>query len=114
MRALTDQTCLIVCGNLEGKHLAVRRDLGQLGLDADFHALRRSGNVAYVYQRADRGPALLELTACSSVLDGCDHHRSGKHGYQTAADIACQLILGYGKLLLALNTNLHWNLSFFL
>ena len=28
VRALTDQTCLIVCGNLEGKHLAVRRDLG--------------------------------------------------------------------------------------
>ena len=28
VRALTDQTCLIVCGDLEGKHLAVRRDLG--------------------------------------------------------------------------------------
>ena len=68
-------------------------------------------------QRADRGLALFQLTgytACSSVLDGCDHHRGCKHGYQTAADIACQLIFGYGELLLALNTNLHWNLSFFL
>ena len=67
VRALTDQTRLIVCGNLEGKHLAVRRDLGQLGLDADFHALRRSGNVAYVYQRADRGLALFQLTGYTAV-----------------------------------------------
>ena len=47
-------------------------------------------SVPTVVLPSSSSPATLPAAVFSM---GCDHHRSGKHGYQTAADIACQLIL---------------------